>query len=44
MFRSLSPGCASERIADDGHDPPTWLLAERLMAESIGGIILPSLP
>lgn len=35
-------GCAWERIADEGNDPPTWVLADRLMAEGIGGIIVPS--
>ena len=34
--------CAWEDLADRGQDPPTWLLAERLVDAGAAGIIVPS--
>lgn len=34
--------CAWEQIPFEGATPPTWLLADRLIASNIGGIIVPS--
>ena len=34
--------CAWEDLADRDHTPPTWLLADRLIAEGAHGAIAPS--
>ena len=34
--------CAWERIASEGGQPPSWTIADRLIGEGIGGIIVPS--
>jgi RES domain-containing protein len=35
-------GVPWEDMADRGLDPPTWLLADRLIAQGVAGIIVPS--
>ena len=35
-------GCAWERLAADGVEPPTWALARRLRAEGVAGVRVPS--
>lgn len=34
--------CAWELIAFEAETPPSWALAERLIAQSVGGILVPS--
>lgn len=35
--------CAWELIAFNGSTPPSWILADRLIEQGVGGIIVPSL-
>lgn len=35
-------GCAWEEITFDGGIPPSWMLADRLIADGVGAIIVPS--
>ena len=34
--------CGWEGLADLGIDPPTWMLADRLIGENVSGVVVPS--
>ena len=41
-FTSADLACGWEGLADLGIDPPTWMLADRLIRENVSGLVAPS--